>query len=136
MKKIKISQDKVLKKSKRIKVGKKGNMRIAAAEWVDEELIDNIKIRGKLSRRWRIARKKQEPQELLNKCKEEYKSQQIRTSNMAGDKKGEWEKRKIIETKRDGKKFWNLIKDLLGKNRKREEDAYVYTDDGIKKQYK
>ena len=35
------------------------------------------------------------------------------------------------ETKRDGKKFWNLIKDLLGKNRKRE-DAYVYTDDGIK----
>ena len=50
---------------------------------------------------------------------------------MAGDKKGEWEKRKIIETKRDGKKFWNLIKDLLGKNRKRE-DAYVYTEDGIK----
>ena len=45
-------------------------MRIAAVEWVDEELIDNIKIRGKISRRWRIARKKQEPQELLNKCKE------------------------------------------------------------------
>ena len=57
MKKIKISQDKVLKKSKIIKVGKRRNMRIAAAEWVDEELIDNIKIRGKLSRRWRIARK-------------------------------------------------------------------------------
>ena len=102
MKKIKISQEKVLKKSKRIK-GKKGNMRIAAAEWVDEELIVNIEIIGKLSRRWRIARKKQEPQVLLNKFKEEYKSQQIRTSNMAGDKKGEWEKRKIIETKRDGK---------------------------------
>jgi len=67
-------------------------MRIAAAEWVDV-LIDNIKIRGKLSRRWRIARKKKEPQELLNKYKEEYKCQQIRTSNMAGDKKGKWEKR-------------------------------------------
>jgi len=91
MKKIKISQDKELKKSKRIKE-KKGNMRIAA-EWVDEELIDNIKIRGKLSRKGRIAKKKQEPQELLNKYKEEYKCQQIRTSNMAGDKKGKWEKR-------------------------------------------
>ena len=132
MKKIKISQEKVLKKSKRIKGGKKGDMRIAAAEWVDEELIDNIKIRGKLSRRWRIARKKYEPQEILNNYEKEYKFQQIKTSNMAGDKKGEWEKRKIIETKRDGKKFWNLIKDLLGKNRKREEDAYVYTEDGIK----
>merc|ERR1711874_100190 len=50
----------------------------------------------------------------------------------SGNKKDEWEKRKIIETKRDGKKFWNLIKALLGRNRKREEDAYVYTEDGIK----
>ena len=132
MRKIKASQDKVLKKSKIVKVGKKGNMRIAAAEWVDDELIDNIETRGKLSRKWRIARKKQEPQEVLNKCKEEYKSQQIKTSDMAGEKKGEWEKRKIIETRRDGKKFWNLIKDLLGKNRNREEDAYVYTEEGVR----
>merc|ERR1711874_850974 len=42
------------------------------------------------------------------------------------------ENRKIIETKKDGKKFWNLIKDLLGKSKKTEEDAYVYTEDGIK----
>ena len=69
MKKIKISQEKVLKKSKRIKVGEKGNMRIAAAEWVDEELIDNIKIRGKLSRRWRIARKKKKPKNYLANIK-------------------------------------------------------------------
>ena len=89
MKNIKISQEKVLKKSKRIKVGKKGDIRIAATEWVDEELIENIKIRGKLSRRWRTARKKGEPQEILNNYEKEYKYQQIKTSNMAGDKKGE-----------------------------------------------
>ena len=29
---------------------------------------------------------------------------------MLGRKKGLWEKRKIEETKRDGKKFWNAIK--------------------------
>ena len=51
---------------------------------------------------------------------------------MSGNKKGEWEKRKIIETKNDGKKFWNLIKDLLGKNKNKDEDVYVYTEGGIK----
>ena len=58
MRKIKISQEGKLKVKKRIKVGKKGDTRILAAEWVDEELKDNIKHRGRLSRRWRIARKK------------------------------------------------------------------------------
>ena len=29
---------------------------------------------------------------------------------MSGKKKGLWEKRKIEETKKDGKKFWNVIK--------------------------
>ena len=104
---------------------KKGDIRVAAAEWVDEELIENIKIRGKLSRRWRIARKKGEPQEVLNNYEKEYKQQQIKTSIMSGNKKGEWEKRKIIETMKDGKKFWNLIKDVLGKNRNKNEDAFV-----------
>ena len=67
MRKIKISQERKLKKRKRIKIGKKGDTRIAAAEWVDEELKENIKKRGKLSRRWRIARKRGEPQEMLGK---------------------------------------------------------------------
>jgi len=67
MRKINISQEKILKKSKRIQVGRKGDTRIAAAEWVDEELIENIKKRGRLSRRCRIARKTGESQETLDK---------------------------------------------------------------------
>ena len=51
---------------------------------------------------------------------------------MSGNKKVEWEK-KIIETKKDGKKFWNMIKELLGKNKDRDEEAYVYTEEGMKK---
>ena len=56
------------------------------------------------------ARKKGEPQDILEVYEREYKEQQIRTSKMSGNKKGEWEKRKIIGTKTDRKKFWNLIK--------------------------
>ena len=51
---------------------------------------------------------------------------------MPGNKKGKWEK-KIIETKKDGKKFWNMIKELLGKNKDRDEEAHVYTEEGMKK---
>ena len=50
MKKIKIAQDKTLKKKKRIGVGKRGEEKVQAAEWVDEELRDNIRKRSKLSR--------------------------------------------------------------------------------------
>merc|ERR1712055_1133296 len=32
---------------------------------------------------------------------------------------------------RDGKKFWTMIKELLGKN-KEKEDIYVYTEEGLK----
>ena len=40
--------------------------------------------------------------------------------------------KKIIEAKTDGKKFWNLIKDLLWKSNKKKEEAYVYLEVGEK----
>ena len=46
-----------LKKSKKIKIGKKGRKTIRAAEWVDQELNDNIKLRIRLNKNWRFARK-------------------------------------------------------------------------------
>ena len=46
---------------------------------------------------------------------------------MTARKKRDWEKRKIEETKNDGKKFWGMIKELLGKNKEKKEDTYVYT---------
>merc|ERR1711874_903136 len=70
MKKVKTTQDIVLKKKKRIKIGKRGKQTILAAEWVDLELTDNISLRSKLSRRWRLARKNNEPEETVKACKE------------------------------------------------------------------
>ena len=74
-------------------------MKILTAEWVDDKLKDNIRRRGRLSRRWRIARKRGEPQETLEIYEKEYKEQQVITSKMAGSKKGNWEKQKIQEAK-------------------------------------
>ena len=71
--------------------------------------------------------------EILDLYEKEYKEQQRKTSIMSGRKKGLWEKRKIEETKRDGKKFWNVIKELLGKSKEKEEEAYVYSEEGEKK---
>ena len=51
---------------------------------------------------------------------------------MSGDKKSQWESEKITETWKDGKEFWKMIKELLGKNKELVEEAYVYTDDGLK----
>ena len=49
---------------------------------------------------------------------------------MAGEKKSEWEKKNVEETWRDGKKFWNKNKELTGKKKEKEEEAYVYTQEG------
>lgn len=51
MENIKIAQDRTLKKMKRIRVGRRGDEKVQAAEWVDEELRDNIRKRSRLSRR-------------------------------------------------------------------------------------
>merc|ERR1711874_351377 len=72
MKKIKTTQDVVLKKKKRVKVGKRGKHTVIAAEWVDMELINKLNLRSKLSRKWKLARKQDKPEEILKVYKEEY----------------------------------------------------------------
>ena len=75
MKKLKISVNQTLKIEKKIKVGKKGNKVIRAAEWVDQELMDNIKLRMKLNRSWRFSRKDNQPLSIQEELKQKYKSQ-------------------------------------------------------------
>ena len=43
-------------------------------------------------------------------------------------------KKKIEETWNDGKIFWGMIKELLGKKKEREEEAYVYTEEGERRE--
>merc|ERR1711874_662893 len=134
MDKMKTTLYSIMKRKKRIKLRNNKNVKVLAAEWVDDELIGNIKLRSQYSRDWRYARKKKEPPEIIEQCKSRYLKQQRITSIMAGDKKSQWEKDKISETWKDSKKFWKMIKELLGKNKYLVEEAYIYTEDGSKEE--
>ena len=134
MNKIKTTLNSTMRKRKRVKVGKRGRKTILAAEWVDSELLDNISLRSKYSRQWRFARKNGEPDDVVEACKRRYIEQQRKTSIMSGRKKGQWEEKKIEETWKNGKKFWTMIKELLGKNKEKDEETFVYTMEGDKKE--
>ena len=56
------------------------------------------------------------------------------TKMMTGKKKGSWNIYKIQEAKADWRKFWNLVKELLGKTKKKDEEVYIYEGDGSKKE--
>merc|ERR1711874_544455 len=119
---------------KRIKLGGKKKVKLLVAEWVDNELIENIKLRSKLSREWRHARKRKEPEEILRQYERRYLKQKSITALMTGDKKSAWQNRKINETWKDSKKLWKMIKELLGKNREIEDETYVYNEEGDKQE--
>ena len=53
---------------------------------------------------------------------------------MTNKKKGDWEIKKVRETLNDGKKFSTMIKELLGKNKRRDYENFVYTQEGEKKE--
>ena len=55
---------------------------------------------------------------------EEYKTQQKETSKIIGIKKGAWEKKKIVQSKKDSKVIWNTIKEILGRTKKKDEQVY------------
>merc|ERR1712239_109515 len=134
MTKVRSSVDFAMKRRLKRRPGGKKKIDLKAAPWVDSELKENIKLRSKLSKAWRHARKRKEPEEVLDKYKDEYFLQKSRTAILTGDKKSEWEESKITETWGGGKTFWKMIKELLGKDKENSEDAYIYTEDGEKKE--
>ena len=96
--------------------------------------MDNIKLRMKLNRNWRFSRREKQPLIIQEEFKQKYEAQKKITSALAGKKKSEWEKKKIEETWKDGKLFWNMIRELLGKNKEEEEETYVYSEEGERKE--
>merc|ERR1711874_87687 len=65
MRKLKSTIDETLKRRKRIKLAGKDQVRMISAPWVDEELIDNIRLRSYLNKEWKMARARGEPTEIL-----------------------------------------------------------------------
>ena len=77
----------VLLKKKRIKVKKKGNNILLAAKWVDNELIDNLKLKSILNRKWRKAKKDNLNTVIQEELRTEYFNQKKLTIQMEYDKK-------------------------------------------------
>ena len=101
--KLKMSVEHTMKRSFKKKPGGK-EQTLKAAPWVDKELIDNIEIRSKYSRKWRYARKKGDAEE-IEECKRKYFQQKKVTAKMTQDKKSKWEERMIAETEHNPQAF-------------------------------
>ena len=105
-----------------------------AAPWVDNELLESIGLRSQYSREWRYARKRKELKEVIEMYKRRYMLQKNRTATLTGDKKSCWEEKRIAETWGDAKAFWKMIKDLLGKNKEETDEAFIFTEEGEKRE--
>merc|ERR1712082_557184 len=132
MSKIKSSVEYTMRRKLRKKPGGKKQTTMKAATWVDTELLGNIKLRSQLSKAWRHARKRNEPEEVIDRYKQEYILQKSKTANLTGQKKSQWEENKIAETRGDSKAFWKMIKELLGKDKEDSEVAFIFTEKGEK----
>ena len=75
-------------------MGKKGNKIIRAAEWMDLEIIESIKLRMKLNKIWRFSRRNKTPR-IQKACKEEYENQRKVTEALIYKKKSQWERIKF-----------------------------------------
>ena len=93
-----------------------------------------IKMRKIKNRAWRYARKKKAPEREIQILKRRYELQQKATSIYLGKRKGDWEKRKVLEARTNSKILWNMSRDISGKTRKKDEITYVYTEDKEKKE--
>merc|ERR1712179_212032 len=133
MGKIKTSVEYTMRKKKKRKSGGK-KLTLKAAPWMDDELIVNIKLRSRLSREWRYSRKREDPEEVVERYKRDYMDQKSKTAIMAQSKKSQWESKKIEETWKDDKTFWKMIAELLGKDKNGNEEAFIFTEEGERKE--
>merc|ERR1712179_612241 len=83
---------------------------------------------------WRYARKREDPEEVVERYKRDYMDQKSKTAIMTQSKKSIWENKKIEETWKDSKTFWRMIAELLGKDKNGNEEAFIFTEEGERKE--
>merc|ERR1711888_123855 len=135
--KIEAAQEKNLKIQKKMKLGKKYDKITVEPAWVDEELKTEIKKRRKLNRTWRKSQKKQLHIDIQKENETNYKTQKQIAKKLTAEKKGSWEKNKILEAKEsNGKTLWKVVNEIQGKTKPKNKKTYIYTDDEEKKEVK
>ena len=123
-----VAQEKHLKRTRKIKIGVKGKDTILSAPWMDRKGQMLIKLRKIKSRAWRHARKKNAPQREQTLLKRRYEMQKRATSIYLGKRKGDWEKEKILKARTNSKILWDFTRNISGKTKKKDEEAYIYID--------
>ena len=123
-----IAQEKHLKRTRSILIGKKGNEEILSAPWMDRKGRMLIKLRSFKNRAWRHSRKRNAPEREQRVLKRKYELQKRVTSIYLGKRKGDWEKEKILKARTNSKILWDFTKDISGKTKKKDEKAYIYIE--------
>ena len=100
---IAISQERHLKRSRRILLGKNGKEEVLAAPWMDRQGQLMIRMRKLKSRAWRHSRKKNAPRREQRALKRKYELQKRITAIYLGKRKGNWEKEKILKARKNSK---------------------------------
>merc|ERR1712030_82606 len=100
-----VSQEKHLKRTKRVQIGKRGED-ILSAPWIDKKGLMLIRLRKIKSRDWRRARKKNAPQREQRILKRKYELQKRMTLIYLGKRKGSWEQDMIQKVKTNNKVLW------------------------------
>ena len=129
-----VSQEKHLKRTKRVQIGKRGED-ILSAPWIDKIGLMLIRLRRVKSRAWRRARRKNALQREQTILKRKYELQKKMTAIYLGKRKSNWEQEMIQKAKTNNKVLWNFAKDMAGKTKKKDEKAFIYMN-GEKKDLK
>ena len=66
--------------------------------------------------------------ETQEKCEQEYKNQRQVTKKLTAEKKGNWEKKKIMEAREsNGRTLWKVVNEIQGKTKpKNKKNLYIH----------
>merc|ERR1712105_83929 len=120
---ITVTQERNLKKTNKIQIGKKGKEEVLAAPWMNRKGRYLIKLRKIKNRAWRKARKMNATRRVLQILKRKYEAEKKITSEYLGKRKNNWEKEMIRRAHENNKILWNLAKEIQGTKGKKKQKS-------------
>merc|ERR1712030_255774 len=126
---ITVTQERNLKKTSKIQIGKKGKEEVLTAPWMDREGRYLIKLRKIKIRTWRKSRRANATRRVLSILKRKYEAEKKITSEYLGKRKHNWEKEMIRRAHENNKVLWNFAKEIQGTKRKMEEKTHIYVEE-------
>ena len=120
-----VAQDKILKSNFRKRIGDSKEGEVEEAEWVTQEIRDGIAERRRLKRKQRNSKGIDSI-----KWEREWWIQKIKVQRLVSQAKGNWESNEAWSIRNcgdKGKRLWQRINKLRGKN-KEDEEVWIYVE--------